>query len=653
MDSQDFQGYTPIQVATIRGCNSAVGVLASLGADRSVRDSRGRGLFSMACQYGHKDLVEMMLPPVVVSDPAGNDGPVLEKSDSESVSSQAARQSSKRKKTKGKAGASKDLQPGGKAAAKKGAGKRRQSKAEDQIGQLSSDVLPDSSPREEAGGPSPTATSLEAGEPSPTATSLEAGDGEPSPTSNEVEGQGGTRGEGQGEAAVEEETEAGMHWPTPQASPRSPKAQEEEKASQNGHLEEPPPIPPEEEADAEAADAEEVTPPTINVIKVPTLELNQGKQGLPSEPHQDGVSHRSLLSQPGSDCSKRSKGSATKSKTLKGGKGKKGASGKKKAKPRKTSLAPDAASAAGNESYRSLGSAAPQESHRSASIVSEGSLLEMSETAAEPEEIVEETPPYLALYEHSQYLMSTLPQKKPVPPEAFAETDHDGRTPLMLAAEEGHLETVALLLQRKADVNAIDSEGNTVLMAAAMSCHSRASLVAELLLNEEADAEVKNAAGRQAVELAQTSAAGYVIKTHVDRLVVARRLGKASRTGGSWANKSAKSSDSLNSFDGRVRFDHLPRNLPAELIEAGIREMLKKRRAPVPQRIEVAVHPITQECSGHAYVDYDSADQADALAESSGKGLFNNRVPAVMIREANLKSSMSMPTLRNSMMMTQ
>jgi ankyrin repeat protein len=63
--------------------------------------------------------------------------------------------------------------------------------------------------------------------------------------------------------------------------------------------------------------------------------------------------------------------------------------------------------------------------------------------------------------------------------------NQDGITLLMLAAQEGHIDVVRLLLQRGADVNALDSGGRNVLLGAALS-HSAEML--KLLLDSGASA---------------------------------------------------------------------------------------------------------------------------------------------------------------------
>src|SRR5216683_1405726 len=77
--------------------------------------------------------------------------------------------------------------------------------------------------------------------------------------------------------------------------------------------------------------------------------------------------------------------------------------------------------------------------------------------------------------------------------------DCDGDTALMLAAERGHIELVKVLLKNGADVNAANLNGETALMRAAYRGH--VDVVKELLAYG-ADANARNAFGNTAATLA-------------------------------------------------------------------------------------------------------------------------------------------------------
>lgn len=73
-----------------------------------------------------------------------------------------------------------------------------------------------------------------------------------------------------------------------------------------------------------------------------------------------------------------------------------------------------------------------------------------------------------------------------------------GRTPLLAAAEEGHLEAVKCLLDAQADVNFQDTSGFHALYLSAGAPHHSQNLV-KLLLAERADLQLQNNAGYTAL----------------------------------------------------------------------------------------------------------------------------------------------------------
>ncbi|XP_035263897.1 ankyrin repeat domain-containing protein 50 [Anguilla anguilla] len=74
-----------------------------------------------------------------------------------------------------------------------------------------------------------------------------------------------------------------------------------------------------------------------------------------------------------------------------------------------------------------------------------------------------------------------------------AEPDNEGRTPLVLAAQEGRLAAARLLLDRRSPVDHRGYDGRSALAAAALEGHAE---VAELLVRRGADTDVRDAEGR-------------------------------------------------------------------------------------------------------------------------------------------------------------
>ena len=67
-------------------------------------------------------------------------------------------------------------------------------------------------------------------------------------------------------------------------------------------------------------------------------------------------------------------------------------------------------------------------------------------------------------------------------------SNHNGATPLYVAAQNGHTEVVKLLLANKADVNARHTDGRTPLWMAAQEGHTE---VVKLLLANKADVNTR------------------------------------------------------------------------------------------------------------------------------------------------------------------
>lgn len=86
------------------------------------------------------------------------------------------------------------------------------------------------------------------------------------------------------------------------------------------------------------------------------------------------------------------------------------------------------------------------------------------------------------------------------------ELDVEGRSPLILAAQEGHCSTVRLLLDRRSPIDHRAYDGHSALTAAALQGHRD---IVELLMRRGADTDVRDAEGRPLLYL-------LVLEGHLD-----------------------------------------------------------------------------------------------------------------------------------------
>lgn len=260
----------------------------------------------------------------------------------------------------------------------------------------------------------------------------------------------------------------------------------------------------------------------------------------------------------------------------------------------------------------------------------EGKGVEAEDAELRPEEprerkkVVPETEMAdLQLYWKAEALFKQLPKKLDFSvSKALSDVDNDGRTPLGLAVLAAHPRVVTLLLERKASIESTDREGNTVLMLAASSPSRNAFMIVELLLSLNADVQAENQDKLRAVDMAKAPKVRHLLQSHMDRLEVGRKL-KSSQSLPALKVREPASEDGPHPAGGRgweprggrVRLESLP-DLPLDQLEEAILSLVSQRRAPVPQQVQVVVHPITQRSLGYAYVDYEDEGTATLLADA-------------------------------------
>ncbi|KAK6356002.1 hypothetical protein TWF718_000375 [Orbilia javanica] len=92
--------------------------------------------------------------------------------------------------------------------------------------------------------------------------------------------------------------------------------------------------------------------------------------------------------------------------------------------------------------------------------------------------------------------------------------DNRGRTPLIVAAEEGRDDVVRFLIEREANINAKDWDGSTALMSAASK--NRMGIF-RLLINAGADLEIKNDTGQTALLTAVSGTRFEFVRALIDQ----------------------------------------------------------------------------------------------------------------------------------------
>jgi len=93
-------------------------------------------------------------------------------------------------------------------------------------------------------------------------------------------------------------------------------------------------------------------------------------------------------------------------------------------------------------------------------------------------------------------------------------TNNDGDTALILAAVQGHAEIVRLLLDRGANVEATDSDGYTAFIVAAASSHAE---IVRLLLDRGADINATNHDGNTSLIEAAQNGYADIVRLLLDR----------------------------------------------------------------------------------------------------------------------------------------
>jgi len=191
--------------------------------------------------------------------------------------------------------------------------------------------------------------------------------------------------------------------------------------------------------------------------------------------------------------------------------------------------------------------------------------------------------------------------------QALRDVDADGRTALALAAHGQHSDLVASLLESRAEANAVDAKGNTPLMLASAKGERHA---VECLLEARANPALQNTEGQCAVDLAAGSELRAVLQAQANRNMVEKKM----RSGGGGAcslpSLTGKCAGSPKPTCCTLRLDGLPARHEPDYLQELLLDILDEYDVATPKKVDVAVDPITQRPSGHAYIVFSSEKEA-------------------------------------------
>eukprot|EP00930_Biecheleria_cincta_P004502 TRINITY_DN105411_c0_g1_i1.p1 TRINITY_DN105411_c0_g1~~TRINITY_DN105411_c0_g1_i1.p1 ORF type:complete len:1117 (-),score=264.86 TRINITY_DN105411_c0_g1_i1:360-3710(-) len=202
-------------------------------------------------------------------------------------------------------------------------------------------------------------------------------------------------------------------------------------------------------------------------------------------------------------------------------------------------------------------------------------------------------------------------------PGQMEEADDKGRLAIHIAAKSKRVDTMELLISLRADVDALDAEGNTALILAG----SRGDrFMVEVLLQSGASMDVANESGETAMMKSPA-----VVQDFMHRFAQQRKLGKEIHF--------PLPPASIRKL-WRLRLESLPLLLRRDDLEAELINLFAMLPSTSPVRIIVPGHLIHGYPKGWAYVDYaQKGDAATVYKRSRMEGLFLHRRQLTIINE--------------------
>ncbi|CAE8624611.1 unnamed protein product, partial [Polarella glacialis] len=185
------------------------------------------------------------------------------------------------------------------------------------------------------------------------------------------------------------------------------------------------------------------------------------------------------------------------------------------------------------------------------------------------------------------------------------------RSPLLLAVRAKNSVIAMALLEARADPEAPDVNGDSVLHVAIATGQRE---IVETLMELRVNVDKVNKDGKTPLDLCQD----VLLKNMLDRQKVASILKKsgtsdvASSNGGKAAGKPVKPKH-------RIRLEGLPREMTEDMLYEQLRLLIKRTGAPKPVHVSVALDPITSRRKGYAYADFMDGAAAE-LASVKGDG---------------------------------